>query len=185
MKLEDIKVGHYYLVTKESMGTTCCVTLEIGATYNKGHIIIKITDIQTSAGTILHYKNKYDKNCWGCIHPEHIVKEVLDFNDTDLVLSDDIMTVKSGDIIVSNIGTYRRIHATIDDIIICSDTNLTAKDAKRDITCHAIGTFLQYKKDGWKKYVAETLPKSDIIELTIDDIAALKGVDASKIKIKK
>ncbi len=86
----------------------------------------------------------------------------------------DISTYEVGDIIVNEDGDTRKVLGICGEVVIIS--NRSNYNIAADLyTVHEI------KDTGYKFKDQE----QEIIELTLEDIAKLKGVDVSKIKIKK
>jgi len=88
----------------------------------------------------------------------------------------DISTYEVGDIIVNEDGDTRKV------LGICGETVIISNRSNYNIAAD-LYTVHEIKDTGYK--FKEQEQEEEIIELTLEDIAKLKGVDVSKIKIKK
>jgi len=137
---------------------------------------IEIIKVEASSVNLepRYYAYKAIKNgetldwCIGCYTDKHLLpyKPKKDIADID--------TYAVGDIIVNEDGGTRKVLGICGEVVIVSSSS--SYNIAADLyTVHEI-------KDTGYKFKEQD---QEIIELTLEDIAKLKGVDVSKIKIKK
>jgi len=98
------------------------------------------------------------------------------FSEKDLILIKDWDNIEVGDFIEKN-NRRRKVLGVCGEMIFCSKYDNFEEAAIENQNCKS-----QFIAEGWTIVGAED---SEIIELTLEEVAALKGVSVDKIRIKE
>ncbi len=129
---------------------------------------IQITDIRDSKYTYRVFYGGGAVGSCNCFTDEYLEP----FEKT-------LENLEVGDLVVDEKGNFRKVLGSCGNICFLSHFNQDHTSIDLDVFNSGF-TLIQMKNYSWKPY---TPPTTEIHELTIADVAKLKGVDPSQIKI--